>query len=446
MGKIQDGTIKPGPWPRVLLVLCGLCLSILLVECALRFGGFVLTSSRAFENRLKMERRGSCTVLCLGESTTAWQYPGMLEEALNQKSARLRFKVIDQGVPETKTSSILANLDSYLDRYHPDIIVAMMGINDLGQYIPYDRQIFFKHFKSYKLLSLIAANVLSRLKNDAPVSPPPKFDAPPYSYQELKDSTESLEIKLRDDPGDQFTYAMLCKAYCLNGRVDKMRGLIDNAHKIFGAAEVVNDELGGYYKVIYGPKDERPVKYLESLARKKVNRPRVYIYLGDLYLKRGYPQKAIEAYKQGLEVDKNNHQLLDSIAMVYNEMGEESLAREYSGRTALFHESSYNVETRTNYLKLERAASANGIKLVCMQYPMRDIAPLKEMLGDNGGAVLFVSNKENFKKALKERGFWYYFKDSFAGDFGHCTDEGNRLIADNLSDGILNKWFKGQKK
>ena len=127
-------------------------------------------------------------------------------------------------------------------------------------------------------------------------------------------------------------------------------------------------------------------------------------------------------------------------------MGKESLAKEYSARTVQFHETFYNVETKTNYLKLERITRANGIKLVCMQYPMRDPASLIEMLGEKGESVLFVSNNDNFRKALKKHGYWYYFCDSFAGDFGHCTEEGNRLIAENLSDEILKKWFKGHMK
>ena len=78
--------------------------------------------------------------------------------------------------------------------------------------------------------------------------------------------------------------------------------------------------------------------------------------------------------------------------------------------------------------------------MVCVQYPMRDVEPLRKIFEKNEG-VLFVDNEGIFKKALKKVSYKEYFIDMFAGDFGHCTQEGNRLLARNIADVILKEVF-----
>ena len=46
-------------------------------------------------------------------------------------------------------------------------------------------------------------------------------------------------------------------------------------------------------------------------------------------------------------------------------------------------------------------------------------------------------NKKNFEQALKAGSYSEYFYDTFAGDFGHCTLKGNRMISSQLADIIL---------
>ena len=55
--------------------------------------------------------------------------------------------------------------------------------------------------------------------------------------------------------------------------------------------------------------------------------------------------------------------------------------------------------------------------------------------------LIFVDNEKVFKDALKTAKYEEYFKDNFAGDFGHCTDKGNRLLAGNIANIILKECF-----
>jgi hypothetical protein len=65
---------------------------------------------------------------------------------------------------------------------------------------------------------------------------------------------------------------------------------------------------------------------------------------------------------------------------------------------------------------------------------------LKEILGYSKD-IIFVDNEKIFKDALKEESPKEYFTDMFAGDFGHCTPKGNRLLAQNIADAILKEYF-----
>ncbi len=91
--------------------------------------------------------------------------------------------------------------------------------------------------------------------------------------------------------------------------------------------------------------------------------------------------------------------------------------------------------TIENYRKLAAICRDKNIKLIAMQYPMRPVEQLKIILEDYP-EVYFVDNENIFKEALKTMEVSEIFKDLFAGDFGHCTDFGNRIIADNLANSI----------
>jgi tetratricopeptide (TPR) repeat protein len=170
--------------------------------------------------------------------------------------------------------------------------------------------------------------------------------------------------------------------------------------------------------------------------------------LAELYYHEGKFEKAAEIYKYWYENGKfeGRDLLASSLATVYRRMGREPDAALYSEKARRYREEHYIEETKENYLKLISITKRRGIKLVLMQYPVRSLEALRNMITDDSDGVVFVSNENNFRDAIRERGFWYYFCDDFAGDFGHCTDEGNTLIAENLANAILDKWFVGGKK
>jgi hypothetical protein len=71
---------------------------------------------------------------------------------------------------------------------------------------------------------------------------------------------------------------------------------------------------------------------------------------------------------------------------------------------------------------------------------MRNVEPLKRIFEKDKG-VIFVDNEQVFKEAVRESGYKEYFTDMFGGDFGHCTQKGNELLAQNIADVILREVF-----
>lgn len=124
------------PLKRVALVVFGLFLGLSCLEVGLRVAGWMFLRARQ-PAQLPAKQANQIRILCLGESTTAdlmfmgkESYPAQLERILNERSTNTKFSVINGGVPATTTDEILARLPADLERYQPDIVVTMMGIND----------------------------------------------------------------------------------------------------------------------------------------------------------------------------------------------------------------------------------------------------------------------------------------------------------------------------
>ena len=95
-----------------------------------------------------------------------------------------------------------------------------------------------------------------------------------------------------------------------------------------------------------------------------------------------------------------------------------------------------NVQTYDLYRIIVKKLVNKNIKVICMQYPTLSIESLKQQLYNEKyyNKITFISNEYIFKEKLKSVPFDFLFVDQFGGSFGHCTDEGNLLIAKNVVD------------
>ena len=509
------------PKQRIGLILLGVFLCIVLLEIGLRLGGFIFLSLQEYRNRVSIREKGTYRIMCLGESTTAVggedSYPRQLEEVLNQRDLGIRFSVINKGVPGTNTALIASVLEDNLNRYNPDMVTAMMGINDdiLADVVAYqdtsDSRItlFLKSLKTYKLAKLIQLHIINkaqeigiyRPKEIRENIPPPSNDLTQLQEQEgmLK---EAVEINPKDDGA----YFQLGRCYLVQGYYAKAEEMLKKAIEINPGNDLVYIKLGWcyYFQEKYSNLEEvlkkaiqiNPKNYqiyfilacyykrrkrydkVEEILKKAIEinprNPQAYIELaghyknqrehnkveetfkkaieiepgehwtnfelGGCYLLQGKYDKSEEALKKAIEINPRYDAAYGALAHCYQDQGRHRLAEEYFDKANRLRLERYNSITRQNYQRLKEILDKRGIKLVCMQYPMRSIEPLKRLFDSTEG-MIFVDNEGIFKEAIRQASYDEYFTDIFGGDFGHCTPKGNRLLAENIADVILRECF-----
>jgi len=118
------------------LILFGVFLCVLILELGLRCSGFVFLKLQERRTKISFSQKREYTILCLGESTTADTWPPYLQTILNENQNGA-FTVIDKAQGGINTAVIVANVERYLDEYEPDMVIAMIGINDMWDTVAY---------------------------------------------------------------------------------------------------------------------------------------------------------------------------------------------------------------------------------------------------------------------------------------------------------------------
>ncbi|MDD5130626.1 MAG: tetratricopeptide repeat protein [Candidatus Omnitrophica bacterium] len=573
---------------KTALVLFGVFFFFVLLEASLRLGGFILSSAQEYRNYQSIKQKGAYRILCLGESTTQREYPQFLEEYLNQRHIGVRFSVIDSGASGTNTAIISSKIESYLHEYHPDMVVAMMGINDRGKYLPVKMTVaskgalFIRSLKIYKLSRLLWLHILNKVK--ACRADTGKLD-PVFqncslriglglAYAETITTEESLKKAIEINPKNDAAYLRLGELYREQGKFiqgeESLKKAIeinpenDNAHIGLGwfyreqgrfiqaeasfqkAIKINPKNNGAYFELGWVYRGQRKFDQAESAFKKAIElnpvNSKAFIELGRVYQdqnkfdqaesafkkaieldpkqdyayfelgqfyrnQRKFPQaedvfkkviafnpqndnayfglvglyrdwgkfpqaedtfrKAIESnpkdddlyyefgkfcqkqrkfpqaeelLKKAIELNPKNDRAYRAILVLYRKAGKWKQLEEYTRKADRLSLEYYHPLTADSYRSLKNVLDKHKVRLVCVQYPMRSVEPLKRIFAQESG-VVFVDNEKIFKEALQKSGYKEYFRDMFAGDFGHCTEKGNRLLARNIANVILREVF-----
>lgn len=451
MNKASFITNKISLWQKIGLVLFGVFLFVILLEISLRIGGFIILSLQEYRNSMSL-KKGQYRILCLGESTTQNEYPAFLEEALNQRNIGIQFNVIDKGRIGANTGSIVSQLEDDINKYNPDLILTMMGINDYGPRMPFEAistsriATLLNSFKVYRLTKLLWLHANTKAKelletinrishNGSLYYELGTFYMKQGKLEEAKHAfTKAIEFNPKND-----------NAYLRLGRIFKAQNKVGEAEQSFlKAVEIKPNNAWAYAGLGDCYEAQGKISQIEQAFNKVVEldpkNGRAYIGLGDCYSLQGKLTESEKVLKKAIELNLQNDRFYGALATVYGETGNLKLLKEYWSKAENLRKEYYNPVTISNYIKLKQALDKRKIRLVCVQYPVRSIVPLKKIFEGQEG-IIFVDNEQIFKTAILREGYRKYFRDMFAGDFGHCTPKGNKLLAENIASVIVAKLF-----
>jgi len=395
---------------KILLIFLGIFLTFISIEVGWRLAGAIYLNRQHQGNAIS-HKKDTYKILCLGESTTASggvnSYPNQLEEILNQNNSGMTFSVINRGIPSIITSDILENVKANISSFSDlDMVITMMGINDML----YDYGHLEKNTNRYpgKLSEWIRSLRTTKLLT--------------YLWESMlvKVSTHKIKKSLFDS-GDIHKFQE--EEFTLIRR-KRIKNKV--AEKIVRLSKDLSKE-GQWEKSLKGIKTAIEI-YPENIG--------LYIDLVARYNRQQRYNDVQKIYEYMIQYNPRNPWGYAGLANFYTQQNQPHLAKEFKAKAENIRLNYYNSTVRENYRQLRKIFKSHGIQLVSIQYPLLDVKPLKQIF-DSPEEIIFIDNKINFKKAIESLGYGEYFKDNFAGDFGHCTKKGNRLLAENIARSIF---------
>ncbi len=466
---------------KLALIAFGFVVTFLLLEAVLRLGGFLFLHLQEQANQKSAGAHGEYKILCLGESTTALggenSYPRQLERILNSNQSKIKFKVINKGIPATTTDQILARTEIYLKEYHPDLVVSMMGINDppMAQSEGF-WELLSEKSRTIKLIHMVFQHLQSKQaeqKGDAFVKSLQSMEAKIDQRPTINDYNKLVEYYRGLNRPEQ-EFAVLTKSLALNPdhpRTNFLLGVYFERQaeyaKALSAFQKANAQgpnfadsfsLGDPEKGIVLSKIAECYKFLgdypkaekayEEQIEKSPADPEAHGALADIYLEQKNFESAQKQYTQQIQFHPNSASAYSKLAYLYRLAGKEKIAEallkqgeKVNPEAAEEKGKAPNSRTKKNYEQLAKILHRQGIPLLAVQYPVRSVRSLEQMLASIDGIVL-VDNEKLFRDALAQGTYDEYFSDRFAGDFGHATPKGNALLAGHVADMILKEIVK----
>lgn len=454
---------------KISLIILGSVLAVALIEVGLRIAGFAFLGIQKYRNYCSIKQRGAYRIMCVGESTTAGDYPFFLERILNQYNIGLKFSVVNCGVPGMTTALILSEIEKNIKKYKPDMVVTMMGINDGTGHIPADLLIvsmkdapFFNKLRIYKLarylwLALtrvqpwgVKRDFANRKEQSIAIveGNAPRYTRPDLSQQHVEtgqwyhilgryiDAEAEFKKAIALNPNNTIAYGYLIWTYNDWGHLEQAEALFKQAIRVNPNNFEAYFWMGIAYRIHgeYGLAVDCFKKAMEISPQHESP----YVELYPIYMQRKEYNRAEELLKKAISSNAKTARIYGALSSLYRQMEEYSLSNEYAVKAEEL--SYYKASTVNNYKQLWKILEEKNIRLVCVQYPMRKLWPLKKIFLDQDG-IIFVDNEQTFRNAVNNAGYKEYFIDMFGGNFGHCTAKGNQLLAGNIAKAIVKEVF-----
>jgi tetratricopeptide (TPR) repeat protein len=479
---------------RTVLFLVAAAAALAAIETGLRCAGGRILRQQEDDNLRFLDEK-AVRILCLGESTTMRQYPRLLEEILNARGNGKKFAVIDKGIGGTNTGIIVSRLPEWMERYRPHAVVTMMGINDAAWSVPLQPEATLPERLVAAISDLRLVKVCrlalgkKRRRGRRPAADPGSTETvrrgnDAFQAGDWKTAESFYRSALAKEPADVEALVGMGRVFREVHRDGRRMSRFEEVESQLMAAVSLRPDhaealmlLGEINRLRFLETSEldraaRAESFYTRAREAGFNAGRVWVALGDLANDRMDRAGGERFYLKAIEDDPDSVEAARRLAWLYSEKVNSESPRlwreaakwyaraarlnpldENSGywarqlKSALKDDRTdfrafgdeapfYWPVTVDNYRKTRDIVTEYGARMICASYPLTDPAPLTRILGEDPEVVV-VDNKKGFQQAVAARGYWTYFQDRFAGNFGHCTPLGNQLLAENIAKVIL---------
>ena len=258
------------------------------------------------------------------------------------------------------------------------------------------------------------------------------------SDKNFLEAEKALQKAMELEPNNPVYYIALADCYLAEERPKEAEVILKKVIEKHPNNTEALFEMGWCYQM------QKKYKEAEEIIKKMIDLGHGttgYSELINLYKEsQGKQEELKDLYGMLIKKDSDNDFFNALIATYYLEQKEYKKAKNYYRKANEFRRRYYNPATRSNYQRLKDIVMHRGIRLVCVQHATRNVEPFKRLFDSTDG-IIFVDNERVFKEALMRGRYEDYFADRFAGDFGHGTPKGNRLLAENIANTILKECF-----
>lgn len=344
---------------KIGLILFGIALSLIIVDITFRAAGFIYLRAQENRNRRSLSKWGEYRILFLGESTTAEggedSYPRKVGRILRERIPGIKFSVINKGTPGVDTTHILSRLEDNLRQYKPNMVVAMIGINDQVTDVAHGGRLFrgigyIKRLRLYKLLEVFWTKVRERdILKEIYLTRARYFQEKNDYMMAERLFNKAIKIK----PEEYDAYIEFARYYLEREDYSKAEEFFDKAVQADPKEYVPYLEYGRYWM------ERQEYSKSEEMFRKALdlsdNDYKVFIELGQCYNNGGRFDEAREMFEKAIE---SNHGAYES----YLEFGRYHYQRQdYLEAEALFKKSlELNPANESAYMELGWCYAGQG--------------------------------------------------------------------------------------
>jgi lysophospholipase L1-like esterase len=405
--------------------------TLVAIELVMRAIGFVLLAPSDHRNEVRPEDEKMLRILAIGESTTAdyfageespaamaagagaGAWPRRLENELRR--AGIKARVYNEGLSGTSSPIIVSRVSDYIEKYRPQIVISMIGINDHLN-LMYDNSFLFR----FRLaLSQIRILKLAGWINEFSAQTSCKFDT---SFLVYSEHNKNLIVKGLD----------LAGKIPLSKVEKELRKITADEKELALVLSRISVKLRGDFSQTSGQVQSR--SYIDRAFELNPYNHKIAFWAMNGQLSQ---TRCLEIGRKLLECGRNvPDDVLSEISMCSR--GDESIKDEsaFHSRGLILLKSASSLRSY-HYRILHDLLSREKIFHVAMQYPTLTVEELKSYFS-NKNDVTFVSNQENFSAALNLHPYQEVFEDRFRGSWGHTTAIGDQLIANAALESILN--------